>query len=61
MMYLVKGKINCKGVGYAIKKDEEIIVSEVVGKKLIQFGYVELKKAIDEEKEVTGGKKGGKK
>lgn len=37
----VKALIDCTGLGYKMKQGEEYEVDEKIGKKLIDFSYVE--------------------
>ena len=46
----VKALIDCVGVGYNLKKDDEVTLPKNLAEKLIRFGYVEEVKKSKETK-----------
>ena len=46
----VKALIDCVGIGYDLKKDEEVTLPKNLAEKLIRFGYVEEVKKAKETK-----------
>lgn len=48
----IKALIDCVGIGYDLKADEEAEVSQHTGEKLVKFGYAEeIQESEQEEKE----------